>query len=87
MHRYEAQFNGFKSETGFNTIQDYFNFASGEMRQRMTTFIQGGGLKPLVGEWSFRGGQARRQSGDVEHTPKAGGNISSSCMLHMKGYK
>ena len=55
LRRYQAQFNGFKPTTGFNTVQDYFNFANTEMRRRMTTYIQGGGLKPLVGEWSFRG--------------------------------
>ena len=51
--RYQGTDNGFNGPPAFNTTQDYINFANVTMRQRMATYIAGGGLKPLIGEWSF----------------------------------
>ena len=56
--RYETGPNGFSASTGFTTAQQYIDFANGTMRQRMATYIAGGGLKPLIGEWSLAGARA-----------------------------
>ena len=54
-NRYEASFNNFDAYNGFKTVADYTTFANVTMRQRMTTYIAGGGNPPLIGEWSFIG--------------------------------
>lgn len=55
--RYQGTDNGFSGPPAFNTTQDYINFANVTMRQRMATYIAGGGLPPLIGEWSFVTGE------------------------------